>query len=76
MGNFKGVRVNAILPGFIRTPMTDKMPEKVLAGICQTIPMARMGSPDEIADAAVFLSSDLSSYVTGASIEVTGGMGM
>jgi len=72
----KGIRVNAILPGFIRTPMTDKMPEKVLAGFCQQIPMGRMGNPDEIADAAVFLSSDLSSYVTGTTIEVTGGMGM
>uniref|UniRef100_A0A914WRS1 (3R)-3-hydroxyacyl-CoA dehydrogenase n=1 Tax=Plectus sambesii TaxID=2011161 RepID=A0A914WRS1_9BILA len=72
----KGVRVNAVLPGFISTPMTGKIPEKVLAGICQQIPMGRMGQPEEIADAAVFLSSDLSSYVTGTTIEVTGGMGM
>jgi len=72
----KGVRVNAVLPGFIRTPMTEKIPEKVLSGICQQIPMGRMGQPEEIADAAVFLSSDLSSYVTGTTIEVTGGMGM
>lgn len=68
--------MNALLPGFIRTPMTDKMPEKVLAAVCQQIPMARMGQAEEIADVAVFLSSDLSTYVTGATIEVTGGMGM
>jgi NAD(P)-dependent dehydrogenase (short-subunit alcohol dehydrogenase family) len=74
--NFTGIRVNAVLPGFIRTPMTEKMPEKVLSALCQQIPMGRMGQPEEIGDVTVFLSSDLSSYVTGTTIEVTGGMGM
>ncbi|CAJ0593140.1 unnamed protein product [Cylicocyclus nassatus] len=72
----KGVRVNTIMPGFIRTPMTAAMPEKVLASICAQIPMGRMGEPDDIADAVLFLSSDLSSYMTGATVEVTGGLHM
>ncbi|VDM81882.1 unnamed protein product [Strongylus vulgaris] len=72
----KGVRVNTVMPGFIRTPMTAAMPEKVLASICAQIPMGRMGEPDDIADAVLFLSSDLSSYMTGATIEVTGGLHM
>uniref|UniRef100_A0A915BU48 (3R)-3-hydroxyacyl-CoA dehydrogenase n=1 Tax=Parascaris univalens TaxID=6257 RepID=A0A915BU48_PARUN len=71
-----GIRINAILPGFIKTPMTAAIPEKVLSPLCAQIPMGRMGKPEEIADAALFLASDLSTYVTGASIEVTGGFGM
>uniref|UniRef100_F1L6G4 (3R)-3-hydroxyacyl-CoA dehydrogenase n=1 Tax=Ascaris suum TaxID=6253 RepID=F1L6G4_ASCSU len=71
-----GIRLNAILPGFIKTPMTAAIPEKVLSPLCAQIPMGRMGKPEEIADAALFLASDLSTYVTGAAIEVTGGFGM
>jgi 17beta-estradiol 17-dehydrogenase/3alpha(17beta)-hydroxysteroid dehydrogenase (NAD+) len=70
------IRVNVIIPGFIATPMTEKIPEKVLEKICKSIPLARMGRPDEIANAALFLCSDLSSYMTGAQIEVTGGLDM
>ncbi|ETN76678.1 hypothetical protein RB195_005584 [Necator americanus] len=72
----KGVRVNTVMPGFIRTAMTAAMPEKVLNNICAQIPMGRMGEPEEIADAVLFLASDLSSYMTGATIEVTGGLHM
>ncbi|WKY15985.1 hypothetical protein Q1695_001007 [Nippostrongylus brasiliensis] len=72
----KGVRVNAIMPGFIRTPMTEMMPPNVLAKICEGIPMGRMGEPDDIADATLFLASDMSRYMTGATIEVTGGLYM
>uniref|UniRef100_A0AC34QU31 Estradiol 17-beta-dehydrogenase 8 n=1 Tax=Panagrolaimus sp. JU765 TaxID=591449 RepID=A0AC34QU31_9BILA len=70
------IRVNSILPGFIKTPMTQKVPDKVLSAICKNIPIGRMGNPEEIAHAVTFLCSDLSSYITGAQIEVTGGLDM
>jgi 17beta-estradiol 17-dehydrogenase/3alpha(17beta)-hydroxysteroid dehydrogenase (NAD+) len=70
------IRVNCIIPGFIKTPMTEKIPDKVLEKICKSIPLNRMGHPDEIANAALFLCSDLSSYMTGAMVEVTGGLDM
>lgn len=70
------IRVNSVLPGFIKTPMTEKVPDKVLTKICQSIPAGRMGNPEEIAHAVTFLCSDLSSYITGAQIEVTGGLDM
>ncbi|KAK6195909.1 hypothetical protein SNE40_001238 [Patella caerulea] len=70
-----GIRVNVVLPGFIVTPMTDTVPDKVFQQmVLPLIPLARMGQPEEIADTCVFLASNKSSYVTGASIEVTGGM--
>lgn len=72
LGRYK-IRCNAILPGFIKTPMTEKVPAKNLAQIQQLIPLGRVGLPEEIADLAAFLASDSSSYVTGASIECTGG---
>lgn len=68
------IRCNAILPGFIKTPMTDKVPDKYLELIVGQIPLGRMGSPDDIAQLATFLASDNSSYITGASIECTGGL--
>lgn len=67
------VRVNAIQPGLIRTPMTAAMPPEVFAEREAAIPMKRAGEPAEVAGAVVFLASDLSSYVTGAVIEVGGG---
>lgn len=67
------VRVNAIQPGLIRTPMTAAMPPAVFAEREAAIPMKRAGEPAEVAGAVVFLASDLSSYVTGAVIEVGGG---
>jgi 3-oxoacyl-[acyl-carrier protein] reductase len=71
-----GIRVNAIQPGLIRTAMTEAMPADVLAERTAGIPLERVGEPTEVADVAVFLASDLSSYVTGTVIEVTGGRGM
>uniref|UniRef100_A0A0M3J4V1 Estradiol 17-beta-dehydrogenase 8 (inferred by orthology to a human protein) n=1 Tax=Anisakis simplex TaxID=6269 RepID=A0A0M3J4V1_ANISI len=72
----KGVRLNAVLPGFITSQMTNSMPEKVRSAISKQIPMGREGRPNEIADVVVFLASDWSSYITGATIEVTGGLFM
>jgi 3-oxoacyl-[acyl-carrier protein] reductase len=68
-----GVRVNAIQPGFIRTAMTDTMPPDVLSQRIAEIPLGRIGEPADVANAAVFLASDLSSYLTGITIEVSGG---
>lgn len=71
-----GIRVNAIQPGFIRTAMTDAMPREVLESRVAEIPLGRIGEPRDVADAAVFLASDLSSYLTGITIEVSGGRNM
>lgn len=68
-----GIRVNAILPGFIETPMTNVVPEKVVERMKVLIPQGRLGKPEEIAEACLYLASDKSSYVTGAALEVTGG---
>jgi len=70
------IRCNCILPGFISTPMADAVPDKVKAKLVPTIPLGAFGDPEHIADVAVFLASDLSAYVTGAAIEVTGGFHM
>ncbi|CAF0730931.1 unnamed protein product [Didymodactylos carnosus] len=69
-----GIRCNTILPGFIQTPMTDKIPEKIRERVKTTIGMQRFGQPEEIASVCLFLASKASSYVNGASIEVTGGL--
>lgn len=69
----KNVRVNAIQPGLIRTAMTDAMPRDVFAEREAAIPMRRAGEPREVAGAALFLASDLSSFMTGAVLEVGGG---
>ncbi len=71
-----GVRVNAIQPGLIRTAMTAAMPPEVLAQKMAEIPLGRIGEPEDIARAALFLGSDLSSYLTGTVTEVTGGRHM
>lgn len=70
----KGVRVNAIAPGFIQTEMTEKLGEKVIETYVNLIPLKRMGDPKEIASVALFLASDLASYITGQVIRVDGGM--
>lgn len=67
------VRVNAVQPGLIRTPMTAAMPPDVFAAREADVPMKRAGEPAEVAGAVVFLASDLSSYITGTVIEVGGG---
>lgn len=70
----RGITCNAIAPGFIRTAMTDKIPEKVKEAMLTQIPMKKLGEPTDIANAAVFLASDLSRYITGQVINVNGGM--
>jgi 3-oxoacyl-[acyl-carrier protein] reductase len=71
-----GIRVNAIQPGLIDTAMTAKMPPDVLADRLTEIPLGRIGRIEDVADAALFLASDLSSYITGTVVEVTGGRHM
>lgn len=72
----RGVRANAIAPGFIITDMTAKLSEEVRKEWCSKIPLRRGGTPEDVANVAVFLASDLSSYVTGQVIQVDGGMNM
>ncbi|XP_054620136.1 estradiol 17-beta-dehydrogenase 8 [Dunckerocampus dactyliophorus] len=71
-----GIRCNCVLPGFISTPMTDKVPEKVISKMKSLVPLGRMGEAAEVADVCAFLASDDARYVTGASMEVTGGLFM
>src|ERR1700743_3096611 len=68
-----GVRVNAIQPGLIRSAMTEAMPQRIWDSKVAEVPMGRAGEPEEIANVALFLASDLSSYMTGTVLEVTGG---
>lgn len=68
-----GVRVNAIAPGLIRSAMTEAMPQRIWDAKLAEVPMGRAGDPDEVAKVAVFLASDLASYMTGTTLEVTGG---
>lgn len=70
----KGVRVNAVAPGFITTPMVAAMPEKILQELQARVPLKRLGRPQEIANVYAFLASDEASYINGAVIEVSGGM--
>jgi len=70
----RGIRCNAIAPGFIITEMTDKLPEEVKAEWASKIPLRRGGTPDDVANTALFLASDLSAYITGQVIQVCGGM--
>ena len=70
----KGVRVNAVAPGFIETPILATVPDKVLDGLREQVPLKRLGRAEEIANVYAFLASDEASYVNGAVIEVSGGM--
>ena len=70
----RGIRCNAIAPGFITTDMTDKLNDSVKEAIISSVTLGRMGSVEDIANAALFLASDMSSYITGEVIKVTGGM--
>ncbi|XP_042888341.1 estradiol 17-beta-dehydrogenase 8-like isoform X2 [Penaeus japonicus] len=71
-----GIRVNCVLPGFTKTPMTATVPDKVIETMLKLIPLHRMADPEEIAEVVAFLLSDKSSYMTGTCIEVTGGLSM
>ena len=70
----KGVRVNAVAPGFVATPILDTIPDKVLAEMEHKVPLRRLGRPEEIANAYAFLASDEASYINGTVLEVAGGM--
>ncbi len=70
----RNVRCNAIAPGFIITDMTDKLPENVKEEWIKTIPLKRGGVPEDVANVSLFLASDLSSYMTGQTLQVCGGM--
>lgn len=72
----RGIRANAIAPGFIETAMTAALPEEVRKDWASKIPLRRGGTPQDIADVATFLASDMSGYVTGQVIQVDGGMNM
>lgn len=71
----RGVRVNAVAPGYIDTEMTQKVPEKIRDEWVKAIPMRRAGTTKEVADCVLFLASDLSAYVSGQVLGVDGGMG-
>jgi 3-oxoacyl-[acyl-carrier protein] reductase len=70
---FAGVRVNAIQPGIISTPMTDAMPDRIRESRLAEVPLGRFGQPSEVASVVLFLASELSSYLTGTVIEISGG---
>jgi 3-oxoacyl-[acyl-carrier protein] reductase len=72
----RGVTANCVAPGFIATPMTDKLNDKQREAILQMVPSGRLGTPDDIAAAVVYLASDEASYVTGQTLHVNGGMAM
>jgi 3-oxoacyl-[acyl-carrier protein] reductase len=72
----RNVTANCIAPGFIKTPMTDALNEKQRQGILARVPAARLGTPEDIAAAAVYLSSNEAAYVTGQTIHINGGMAM
>ena len=69
----KGIRANAICPGFIHTPILANMPEKIIKMMEDRVPLGRLGQPEEIANAYAWLASDEASYINGAVIEVSGG---
>ena len=70
----KGITVNTVSPGYIATAMTQAMPENVLESIVNSVPMRRMGTPEEIANAVAWLASEGNGYTTGANIPVNGGL--
>lgn len=72
----RGIMVNAIAPGFIKTEMTDKLSEEVKTEIASRIPVGRLGNPDDVANLVLFLSGSSSDYITGQIIAVDGGMTM
>ena len=72
----RGITVNAVAPGFIATDMTAAMPEKAQEHVLTSIPLGKMGKPEDIANAVLFLASDKASYITGQVIHVDGGMVM
>jgi NAD(P)-dependent dehydrogenase (short-subunit alcohol dehydrogenase family) len=72
----KGVTVNALAPGFIRTQMTENVPESALQSVIDQTPVGRLGEPDEVAAGAVFLASELAGFITGTVLDINGGFAM
>lgn len=72
----KGITVNTISPGYIETPMLSAMREEVLKSIIASIPVGRLGKPDEVANAVAFLASPESGFITGANLDINGGQYM
>jgi 3-oxoacyl-[acyl-carrier protein] reductase len=72
----RGINVNAIAPGYVETPMTDALPEKAKEELRRLIPMDRLGRPEDVAEAVLFLVSETSSYITGQVLNVNGGIYM
>ena len=72
----RGVTANCVAPGFVKTRMTDVLPEEVKTKMLNSIPLARLGEPQDIANAVAFLASDEAGYITGQTIHVNGGMAM
>ncbi|MDR1248475.1 MAG: 3-oxoacyl-[acyl-carrier-protein] reductase [Treponema sp.] len=70
----RGVRVNALAPGFIASDMTDAIPEEARGKMLESIPLKRMGQPNDVAEAALFLASDGAAYITGQTLAIDGGM--
>ncbi|KYG79233.1 beta-ketoacyl-ACP reductase [Roseivirga seohaensis] len=70
----RGIRSNAVAPGFIETEMTDALDEKTVQGWRDAIPLKRGGSPEDVANVCLFLASDMSAYITGQTLQVDGGM--
>ena len=72
----RNITVNVVAPGFIASDMTDQLPEKTKESILSSVPMGRLGSPDDIASSVCFLASDEAAYITGTTVHVNGGMYM
>ena len=72
----RGITVNAVAPGFVATPMTDKLSEQQRAKLTEAIPLGRIGQPEDVAAAVAYLASDEAGWVTGATLHVNGGMAM
>lgn len=72
----RGVTINVVAPGFVQTAMTDALPEAQRTALAERIPLGRLGQPDDVAAAVVYLASDEAGWVTGATLHVNGGMAM
>jgi 3-oxoacyl-[acyl-carrier protein] reductase len=72
----RGITVNCLAPGFIATPMTDKLTDEQKAMILNRVPAERLGTPDDIAAGVVYLASDEAAYITGQTLHINGGMAM
>ena len=72
----RGITVNAVAPGFVATAMTDRLSEQQKVKLTESIPLGRIGKPEDVAAAVAYLASDEAGWVTGATVHVNGGMAM